>query len=147
MASRLLTDLDPRLQPLCREFLAQCAAQGIKAGVDCTYRSEAEQNDDYAKGRTAPGSIITNAQGGQSAHNCTLPDGTPAARAFDIYIQNPDGSLNWNTKSLPWEQAGEIGRSLGLQWGGDFNSIKDFPHFELKDWHEDDAMENSPHLS
>lgn len=135
MPSRDINDLDPALQPLCREFLAQCQAQGINAKIDCTYRSDEEQNADYSKGRTAPGPKVTNAQAGQSAHNCTLPDGTPAARAFDIFIENADGTLNWDTGSLQWEQAGEIGVNIGLEWGGGWKcSLRDFPHFSLPNW-------------
>lgn len=124
MASRDINDLCPQLQPLAREFLAQCAAAGILAHIDCTWRSVEEQNDDYAKG-------VTKAKGGQSPHNCTDPDGVPAARAFDIYITNADGTLNWDTTSLIWEQAAEIGKNLGLFWGGDFKDIIDYPHFQI----------------
>ena len=134
MASRDILDLCPELQPLCREHLAQCKSAGINAEVDCTYRSCEEQNDDYAKGRTSPGNIITNAKGGQSAHNCTTPDGEPAARAYDIYILQDDGTLNWDTKSLPWEQAVQIGEGLGLTAGAKFTTVVDFPHFELPNW-------------
>lgn len=135
MPSRNLADLDPVLQSLCKEFLAQCASAGIKANVDCTYRSNAEQDADYAQGRVTPGGIITNAKAGQSAHNCMAADGTPAAKAFDIYITNDDGTLNWDTTSLPWETAGQIGQGLGLVWGGAWEgNLVDYPHFELVNW-------------
>ena len=29
------------------------------------------------------------------------------------------------------EQAGEIGRMVGLNWGGSWARAKDYPHFEL----------------
>jgi peptidoglycan L-alanyl-D-glutamate endopeptidase CwlK len=127
MASRNLTDLDSTLQPLAREFLAQCASANITAAIDCTWRSGEEQNDDYAKG-------VTKAKAGESPHNCVDATGNPAARAFDIYITNPDGTLNWNTASLPWEQAVQIGLGLGLISGSNFKDIIDFPHFELPNW-------------
>lgn len=133
MASRDINDLCPEMQPICREFLAQCKAMGLNAAVDCTYRSNEEQNDAYAKGRTAAGEIITYAKAGQSKHNVMGTDGNPASRAFDIYLTNADGTLNWDATSLPWQKAIEIGRNLGLVCGADWPHPKrDCPHFELK---------------
>jgi peptidoglycan L-alanyl-D-glutamate endopeptidase CwlK len=131
MTSRDIADLCPALQHLCQQFIAQCQAAGIKVGIDCTYRSNAEQDIDYARGRTSPGAIITNARAGQSPHNCTESDGTPAARAFDIYVLNADGTCNWNIASPIWHRVGEIGAALGLTWGGGFHSLPDYPHFQI----------------
>lgn len=127
MSSRDISDLDPILQPLAQEFLAQCQAHGINAHIDCTYRSGEEQDADYAKG-------VTKAKAGQSAHNCVNIQGNPASRAFDIYLINTDGSLNWDTTSPVWQQQAKIGKALGLIWGGDFINIKDYPHWELPNW-------------
>jgi peptidoglycan LD-endopeptidase CwlK len=73
------------------------------------YRSIAEQNELYAQGRKKPGKIVTNARGGYSYHNFGL--------AFDIAIQNDDGSLCWSVADTRWKTAGVIGKSLGLEWG------------------------------
>lgn len=134
MASRLISDLHPDLQPLCQQFLDNCAHTGMKVGLCQTYRSSEEQDADYAKGRTAPGRIITNAKGGQSPHNCTLDDGTPAAKAFDFFIYNSDGStLDWNAADDKWQKAISIGEALGLVSGSTFK-FKDTDHFELAGW-------------
>lgn len=130
MSSRSIDDLHPILKPLCIQFLADCKAEGIQAFLTCTYRSSKEQDELYAQGRTAPGRKVTNAKGGQSQHNTTL-NGKPAARAFDIAIKGPGGALNWDIHHRHWKRVGEIGKSLGLNWGGDWTSIKDYPHFEL----------------
>jgi len=74
-------------------------------------------------------SRVTKARGGTSEHNATL-QGKPASRAFDIAFL-VDGKASW-ADSLPWAKAGAIGRSLGLEWGGDWTSFKDRPHFQLK---------------
>lgn len=58
--------------------------------LTCTHRSNEEQNDLYAQGRTKPGKIVTNAKAGQSPHNF-LP-----ARAFDIAFVKPGNLLDWN---------------------------------------------------
>jgi peptidoglycan L-alanyl-D-glutamate endopeptidase CwlK len=134
MSDRLISDLCPELQPLAKQFLTQCQAAGIRAFLTETYRSCADQNCDYAEGRTMPGHIITNAQGGQSPHNCTNEDGTPGARAFDFAIMGKTGALDWNASDEDWQAAIRIGESLGLVSGSHWH-IKDNPHFELADWH------------
>ena len=130
MNDRNLDDLHPTLKPLCQSWLDKCEAQEIHAEVIYTWRSSAEQDVLYAQGRTAPGKIVTNARGGQSKHNFTL-SGKPASKAFDFVIVNDDGSANWNPNSPQWKAAVAIGKGLGLVYGGDWNSIKDFDHFEL----------------
>lgn len=134
MSDRNLTDLCPQLQILCNYFVEKCFSSGIKIIITETYRSESDQNNDYAQGRTLPGRIITNAQGGQSPHNCALPDGTPAAKAFDFAIQDATGILDWDATDPDWQAAIAIGEALGLVSGSSWHTIKDNPHFELLNW-------------
>lgn len=134
MPSRSLDDLHPDMKPLAEQFLQKCSDQGIDAFLTCTYRSNAEQDADYAKGRTSPGQVITNARGGQSAHNCTDANGNPAAKAFDFAIRDDDGRLDWNPHDADWQAAIRIGKALGLVSGGDWKSIKDWPHMEMPNW-------------
>lgn len=131
MASRLLTDLDPKLQPICQEFIDQCSAEGINIVITCTYRSNAEQDADYAQGRTTPGNVITNAKAGASAHNCTNCQDLPSSRGFDFAIKNSDGSINWTTSSIPWQRAIHIGVALGLI---SLERQGDYAHLELANW-------------
>lgn len=138
MTDRLLTDLAPAMQVLAQKFLDQCAADPLLSGcrvfLTQTHRCEADQNADYAQGRTKPGRIITNAKYGQSPHNCTLPDGTPAALAFDFAIESLDGALDWNAIDAAWQRAISIGTALGLVNGSTFHTLKDCPHFEIAHW-------------
>ena len=134
MASRSLDDLDPRLRPLAVRFIAGCHLAGVSVFLTQTWRSDAEQDADYAQGRTRPGEIITDARGGESPHNCVLPAGRPGARAFDFAIRVPGGSLDWDASDARWRRAIQEGESLGLVSGSTFHSIKDAPHFELPDW-------------
>jgi hypothetical protein len=53
------------------------------------WRDPAEQNKDYAQGRTTPGPIITDAPAGHSPH-----DTTPAL-AVDFHKLSPDGKDSW----------------------------------------------------
>lgn len=134
MASRAISDLHPDLQPMAREFLARCGAAGLQAILIQTYRSSEEQNEDYRRGRTEPGNKITNAQGGQSPHNCCLPDGTPASLAFDFALYAPGGGLDWNASDDQWHTAIQIGKDLGLISGSTFHGISDPDHLELAGW-------------
>lgn len=134
MASRVISDLHPKMQPLCHRFLDACAHAGYRVGLSCTYRSNEEQEVDYAKGRTTPGNIITNARAGQSAHNVTI-EGNPASCAFDFYIYAPDGKhLDWDANDKAWKDVIAIGQQIGLVSGSTWKSLRDNPHMELKEW-------------
>lgn len=91
-------------------------------------RSFEKQNKLYAQGRTTPGKIVTYAKGGSSYHNYGL--------AFDFAIianstESWDTKVDTNENQIPdYTEVGEIGESLGLEWGGRFH-MKDYPHFQL----------------
>ena len=133
MASRKIEDLHPTLQPICREFLRRCEARGLHVFLVCTYRSNAEQERLFAQGRTAPGHVVTRARAGQSAHNATTANGTPAAKAFDIGVLL-NGKYDAEGKSDDWHIAGTVGMELGLNWYGQPGApFKEMPHFQLKE--------------
>jgi len=118
--SRELKELHPYVQQKAEKLISECAAAGINILVTQTYRSIAEQDALYAQGRTKPGKKVTNAKGGQSYHNYRL--------AFDI-VPLVNGKPAWDRLDL-FDKAGEIGKRIGLEWGGDFKTIKDRPHFQ-----------------
>lgn len=113
--------LDPAVQPLARQLIRKAVAQGINAKVISGSRTYAEQNELYAQGRSKPGQIVTKAKGGYSWHNFGL--------AFDIGIFSPD-SKTYYGDSASYAVCGEIGKELGLDWGGDWSSFQDEPHFQ-----------------
>jgi peptidoglycan L-alanyl-D-glutamate endopeptidase CwlK len=128
MPSRDLKDLDAKL------VKAYNTAKGIYANrfpnepqpfITCTYRSNEEQNQLYALGRTVKGKIVTNAKAGQSRHN-SLP-----SKAFDIAFIGIDKKLNWANKHF--KNFADIVKEVdaSIIWGGDFRTLKDSPHFEL----------------
>ena len=92
--------------------------QAHNAGVAIRFveghRSHERQAELYAQGRSRPGSIVTNAKPGQSRHN-DFP-----SRAVDLDSPTP-GGLRF---------AGQLGKMVGLEWGGDWKSLKDEPHFQ-----------------
>jgi peptidoglycan LD-endopeptidase CwlK len=122
-ADKKLTNVHPTLKAKAIELIKRAHAQGIYVLITQGYRSIAEQNELYAQGRTKPGKVVTNARGGYSYHNFGL--------AFDIVIQNTDGSLCWSVADTRWKTVGAIGKSLGLEWGGDWRKFPDYPHFQL----------------
>lgn len=129
-STRAITALHPRLRSLFIAFDTAMRSAGIDYIVTATYRNDDDQNALYAQGRTKKGAIVTNAQGGESKHNCVDRLGAPCAEAFDIAIMS-FGKCDWNVKNPNWRKAGIIGKSVGLEWAGDWISFKEFPHFQL----------------
>jgi peptidoglycan L-alanyl-D-glutamate endopeptidase CwlK len=98
---------------------------GYKWRVTEARRTITYQNELYAKGRTTPGSIVTNAKGGSSAHNF--------GDAADI-VPVKDGVFWWEAPKKLWDALGELAEGMGLTWGGHFKSITDYPHIEDPEW-------------
>lgn len=129
MASRDLHDLHPALYPIAVKFVKIAKEEyDIDVLIYCTYRSDEEQAKEYAKGRTELGKIVTYAKPGQSKHNHRLHD-IPASLAFDC-VPLRNGKAMWSDKAS-YIELGEIGRSLGLEWAGDWKRFKEMPHFQL----------------
>lgn len=119
--SRDINDLHPKVQILCWQFIAACKESGIDVLITSTYRDYESQNDLYAQGRTKPGRIITNAKAGYSYHNFRV--------AFD-FVPMVNGKPDWNDVRK-FDKCGSIGKSVGLEWGGDFKAFKDKPHLQF----------------
>jgi peptidoglycan L-alanyl-D-glutamate endopeptidase CwlK len=133
MASRKLEDLSPEMRVMAISFLAHCRVEGIDLLVTCTARSNAEQAQLYAQGRTAPGRRVTNARPGESAHNVTGEGGKAAAEALDV-VPLRGGKPVWEDTDPIWLRVGEIGKSVGMKWGGDWQTFKEYPHFQNQTW-------------
>ena len=141
MPSRSLKDLATELREIAEEFKQQGLEAGIEILIYCTYRSNAEQDVEYAKGRTVSsginvskklplGSVVTHAKGGQSMHNCTDLQGNPSSKAFDC-VPMKNNICQWKDLES-YDIMGEIGEGLGLVWGGRWKQ-KDRPHFQLEE--------------
>lgn len=116
----------PRLQVLAGRMVKGCGEKGLQIKIGETLRTVKEQDELYAQGRTKPGNIVTNAPG--SSFSSYHQWGT----AFDIYRN--DGAGAYNETGNFFGRAGAVGASLGLEWGGNWKSIVDKPHFQLPDW-------------
>ena len=116
----------PELQQKAEKLVSACRGQGLLIGIGECFRTVAEQDALYAKGRTAPGSIVTNAKG--SSYSSHHQWGT----AFDIYRN--DGTGAYNNNDGFFDLVGTIGVKIGLEWGGNWTSPVDKPHFQLPYW-------------
>ena len=117
-----LAGLKPEVAAKVRHVVNQMRAVGQKLEVVQGTRTSAEQDKLYAQGRTEPGKKVTNARGGESYHNYGL--------AADVVPLNGSNQPDWSGGSVGWEGIGQIGKNNGLEWGGDFKSIKDRPHLQ-----------------
>ncbi len=117
-----LAKINPQVANRIRLAAADLKAQGITIRVTSSYRTFAEQDALYAQGRTKPGGIVTNARGGQSLHNYGL--------AVDV-VPIVNGQPKWDVPESTWQKIGAAGKKQGLEWGGNWTSFKDRPHFQL----------------
>lgn len=122
--------IHPNLRDEVREIYREiCERVSKKAAVRFahTLRTFKEQAEIYAKGRTAPGKIVSNARPGRSWHNYGM--------AVDIVLLVGGGAL-WDIKTdfdgdgrPDWMEAVQVFKEYGWEWGGDW-AFKDYPHFQ-----------------
>jgi peptidoglycan L-alanyl-D-glutamate endopeptidase CwlK len=123
--ARDIKQLHPRLQEKIAELKKLCEKEGLALGIAECFRTVKEQDDLYAKGRTKPGSIVTNAKGStySSQHQWGI--------AFDFF-KNIKGH-EYDDASF-FARVGALAKSIGLGWGGDWKDFVDRPHIYLPDW-------------
>lgn len=132
-ANRKLDDpgLNPVVRAMGKQLVKLAHAQGVPVCITQAYRSTAEQNALYAKGRNGnPGPIVTNAPGGYSNHNYGL--------AIDFALYTPSGNeVKWSESAdydrdgeADWAEIVKIAKKLGFEWGGDWRGFRDAPHLE-----------------
>lgn len=107
-------------------LLKKCEKCGIYLIITEGFRTKEYQDELYAKGRTKPGKIVTNAKG--STYSSQHMWGV----AFDIAIN--DSKLLYDTATIKKVAIIAKASGVGLGWGGDWKSFQDTPHFYLKKW-------------
>jgi peptidoglycan L-alanyl-D-glutamate endopeptidase CwlK len=96
-------------------------AAGTEARIISGTRTYAEQNLLFRQGRFGnPGQRVTNARGGESWHNFGL--------AWDIGLFRNGEYL---TDGAPYRPLGAHGKVPGVDWGGDWRSFQDLPHYQF----------------
>jgi len=127
-----------KLHPLVRDevsnIIKACdlALTGrAKIRITQSLRTFQEQEQLYAIGRTKSGKKVTNAKPGQSIHNYGL--------AVDICLMIDGKTASWDTtkdwdndKVADWYECVKIFAKYGWEWGGNWKTFKDLPHFEKK---------------
>lgn len=125
--SRSLLHLRPEVAMLCGEWLRLCAADDVRVLVYQTARSAAIQELEYAKGRTVPGSIVTNARAWGSWHQFLCAwDAVPIRNDQPLWDPHEGKGLKreWNVMRVHANR-------LGIEWGGDWKTLKDYVHFQV----------------
>ena len=108
-------------QPLARRSLRALKNAGLDARIISGTRDYEEQNGLFRQGRFGnPGQRVTNARGGQSWHNFGL--------AWDIGLFEGGKYVTSDTK---YRQAAAHGKVAGLEWGGDWKTFPDVPHYQV----------------
>jgi peptidoglycan L-alanyl-D-glutamate endopeptidase CwlK len=116
-----IATLLPEVQPYGRALIRKATLDGIRIKVIGGLRAYAEQDELYAQGRTKPGKIVTNAQGGYSNHNFGI--------VFDVGVFE---GASYLPDSIKYKVVGALGMELGLEWGGNWKTLVDQPHFQLR---------------
>lgn len=126
----VITKLHPVVAANKDKLVAQSERIGIDVIITDGFRSSAEQNALYRKGRSDEGTVVTQVRGGQSYHNYGL--------AIDFALRIPGGEVIWdleydgngNGKS-DWMEVVSMAKRLGFTWGGDWEGFPDYPHLQM----------------
>lgn len=123
---------------------------GLRIIITDTLRTQAEQAALYAQGRLSVAEVnrlrrIVGLAGITQSQNRIVTNARHAntswhgyGLAFDIAVTDITGrKINWTNKSDwnadgidDWKQVGSLAEECGLEWGGNFKSIYDAPHFQ-----------------
>lgn len=126
-----MSGLHPVVLAAATALIERCYKRNIPILITQGLRTIAEQDALYAQGRTKPGAVVTNARGGYSYHNYGL--------AVDFALLLPNGSsVSWdmfrdgnNNLIADWQEVVQEAKALGFEWGGEWASFKDYPHFQM----------------
>ena len=129
-----IAKLHPSVRDEVTTIIQECdkALTGVATGrITQGLRTFAEQDALYQQGRTTPSKKVTNAKAGQSIHNygfavdiCLIIDGKTASW---------ETAKDWdNDKVADWYECVKIFAKHGWEWGGNWKTFKDVPHFEKK---------------
>lgn len=115
--ARVIADLHPALQGKIEELKFRCKQAGLPIKItDCVRNAEEQADCVRRKASTL--------QYPYSMHNWGV--------AVD-FCRDAKG-LEYNNDDRFFDMVGSIGESIGLMWGGSWQSPVDKPHFQLSTW-------------
>ena len=120
-SEKVIAGLHPFVQAYARALYFKAREHDLVINIISGLRTYAEQDGLYAQGRTRPGNVVTNARGGYSNHNFGI--------AFDVGLFERNQYLG---ESPMYKAVGALGEELGLEWGGNWRTLVDQPHFQLR---------------
>ncbi|MDR2742248.1 MAG: M15 family metallopeptidase [Treponema sp.] len=149
---RNLNALDPAFQPVAAEFITRLKEAGLAYTVVETFRTLAVQKAYYAQGRepldavnrmrTLAGLWLIGEAENKKFVTKTMNSVHLDGKALDAAPLLPDGKIPWNITTQViadlWKRFGEIGISVGLEWGGGWKPLDrwgigwDPPHYQAK---------------
>ena len=132
------SDIHPGLVSVMDEALRLLAEAGTPFKVYSGLRTFALQDTLYAKGRSKPGRVVTNARGGQSMHNYGLAvDSAPlnllTKDPGDVWWPDPDRDATiWSAldEAISFAARG-IPDVVEYEWGGRWR-FRDVPHVQVR---------------
>lgn len=127
---RNIATLMPPAQKAAREFMKAAASFPLTVRIISGSRTYAEQDALYAIGRTIRTSerSVTKARGGQSNHNFGV--------AWDVGIFDAAGKYYTGATKAEQKAYADLGALIKakvakIEWGGDWKSFVDMPHYQL----------------
>lgn len=129
MSDLLLSRIDtglvyPPFLARLRALLEDAESQEHSYWVIEGYRSYGRSDVLFAQGRTSPGKVVTNARGGQSAHNF----GIAADLVRDGFMER--AGLQPDYRPPSYDLLGVLAPKHGLVWGGSW-AFRDLPHVQV----------------
>lgn len=129
-----ISALHPKVTEAARKTIEEAKARGMTVGLHSGLRNSEEQDNLYALGRTREnpdgktptkpmGNIVTNARAWHSWHNFGI--------AVDLVYKDDHGDWTWAKKLDDWKALGAVGKMYGFEWGGDWQTFTDLPHFQM----------------
>ena len=115
-----LQSLKTSLRPKVESLITALQARNYQPKIVFAWRSIAVQLTLYKQGKSKVKF---------SFHNAQLRDGTPNAYAADII----DARYAWSPQAQTsgfWDALGVEAKALGLYWGGDWASFRDWAHVQ-----------------
>jgi peptidoglycan LD-endopeptidase CwlK len=111
-----IATLHPKAQPYARSLIVKAKEKGWNFKITSGLRTYAEQDALYAKRPR-----VTHAPAGYSNHNFGL--------AFDVTLFSGSTPV-W--ESPLYASLAAIAEDMGLEWGGNWKTLRDEPHFQLR---------------